>query len=75
MYSVEVNFLYFPPWDSLRLLVCYRAHFSVPDTIESNCVAICLRLTTNFGYNDWTTMTSGSAGVTTVINEIQNADT
>ena len=36
-------FCSFPPWDSSRLLVCYRAHFSVPETVESICVAICLR--------------------------------
>ena len=35
--------LHFPPWDSSRLLVCYRACFFVPETVESICVAICLR--------------------------------
>ena len=33
----------FPPWDSLGLLVCYRVHFSVLETVGIVCVAICLR--------------------------------
>ena len=33
----------FPPRDSLGLLVCYRAHFSVLETVENVCFAICLR--------------------------------
>ena len=44
MLSVNFNFLYFPPWDSIGLLVCYRAHFSVLETVLTVCVAICLRL-------------------------------
>ena len=31
----------FPPRDSLGLLVCYRAHVSVPETVERVCIAIC----------------------------------
>ena len=30
----------FPQWDSLRLLVCYRADFSVLETYQNICVAI-----------------------------------
>ena len=54
MHSVEINYLYFPPWDSLRFLVYYRGHFSVPETVDRVCVAICLRLTPVLSYNDWT---------------------
>ena len=36
-----IFFLTFPPRDSLGLLVCYRAHFSVPETVERVYVAIC----------------------------------
>ena len=35
----------FPPWDSLRLLVCYRARFSVSEAVES---VFGLRLTLDF---------------------------
>ena len=34
------KFLHFPHGIHL---VCYRAHFSVPETVESICVVICLR--------------------------------
>ena len=38
----------FPLWDFLGLLICYRAHFSVLETVETICVAISLRLTPFF---------------------------
>ena len=34
----------FPLRDSLGLLICYRVHFSVLETVEIICVAISLRL-------------------------------
>ena len=36
-------FYTFPPRDSLGLLVCYRAHLSLLETVEHICVAIYLR--------------------------------
>ena len=39
---------YFPQWDFPGLLICYRAHFSVPETVETICIAISLRLTPFF---------------------------
>ncbi len=42
-----MTFFAFPPRDSLRLLVCYRAHFSVQETVEIAFVAISLRLTSD----------------------------
>ena len=33
----------FPLWDFLGLFICYRAHFSVLETVETICVAISLR--------------------------------
>ena len=38
-------FLTFPSKYSLGVLICYRVHFSVQETVERICVAICLRLT------------------------------
>ena len=35
-------FYAFPPKDFLGLLVCYKACFSILETIEKVCVAICL---------------------------------
>ena len=43
---IFLNFRIFtlsPPRDSLGLLVCYRGHFSVLETVDRVCVAICLR--------------------------------
>ena len=34
---------HFPLWDFPGLLICYRAHFSVPEAVETICVAISLR--------------------------------
>jgi len=39
---------HFPLWDFPGLLICYRAHFSVPETVETICVAVSLRLTPFF---------------------------
>ena len=33
----------FPLWYFPGLLICYRAHFSVLETVETICVAISLR--------------------------------
>ena len=41
----------FPCRYSLRLLVCYRGHFSVYKTLEKVCIAISLRLTQNLSQN------------------------
>ena len=38
----------FSLWDFPGLLICYRAHFSVPETVETSCVTISLRLTPFF---------------------------
>ena len=38
-------FYAFPSLDSSGLLVCYRVHFSVQETVEKPFVAITLRLT------------------------------
>ena len=41
----------FPCRYSLRLLVCYRGHFSVYKTLEKVCIAVSLRLTQNLSQN------------------------
>ena len=33
----------FPLWDFPGLLICYRAHFSMLETVETICVVISLR--------------------------------
>jgi len=35
---------HFPLHDFLGLLICYRAHFYVPEGVETICAAISLRL-------------------------------
>ena len=41
--NTVTNWWAFSPRNSLGLLVCYRAHFSLLETSKIVCVAICLR--------------------------------